>query len=59
MPSRTKATSRGEKLLSSSYRGVGLTLFFAELMNFLIVIPKKITSGMISITVPDTEAFHT
>jgi len=57
VPSRTKATRRGEKLLSSSYRGP--TLFFAELMNFPIVIPKKITSSMISITVPDTEAFHT
>jgi len=59
VPSRTKATMRGEKSFISSYLGVNLPLFLAELTNFPIVIPKKTTSCVISITVLDTEAFHT
>ena len=59
MPSRNKAIKRGEKLLLGLYCGFSLPLFFAELTNFPIVIPKKTTDCAISTTIPDIEAFHT
>ena len=51
MPSRTKATKRGEKHSFNLNWEDSRRIFFASLQNLRIVIKKKMTSCVISTTV--------